>query len=247
MELYNNPKNIFVGGFIGSPKMNFIKSKILGKSSNKTEVDILDLGKINIPKTSENSNEGDFVQIGIRPEHLLVNKDGDANWESKVLVVEKGKRYHTEDFPKTNWNLKKYFWMPRLFLYGIQCITLLKNIFVLHGTGVGGGSLVYANTLLVPPDDSFNNNSNTLLYSNGMNENNLFINNSYIYNSNAINDVISYGYQNQFIHNSQIKNCISLSNSILLNNGGSFILNNNTFDNNTVNINSGIIYFKKSN
>ena len=89
MELYNNPKNLFVGGFIGSPKMNFIKSKILSKSSNKTEVDIPDLGKINIPKTSESSYEGDFVQIGIRPEHLLVNKDGNANWESKVLVVEK--------------------------------------------------------------------------------------------------------------------------------------------------------------
>ena len=89
MELYNNPKNLFVGGFIGSPKMNFIKSKILSKSSNKTEVDIPDLGKINIPKTSESSYEGDFVQIGIRPEHLLVNKDGDANWESRVLVVEK--------------------------------------------------------------------------------------------------------------------------------------------------------------
>ena len=70
MELYNNPKNLFVGGFIGSPKMNFIKSKILSKSSNKTEVDIPDLGKINIPKTSESSYEGDFVQIGIRPEHL---------------------------------------------------------------------------------------------------------------------------------------------------------------------------------
>ena len=67
MELYNNPKNLFVGGFIGSPKMNFIKSKILSKSSNKTEVDIPDLGKINIPKTSESSYEGDFVQIGIRP------------------------------------------------------------------------------------------------------------------------------------------------------------------------------------
>ena len=89
MDLYNSPNNIFVGGFIGSPKMNFIKSKILSKSSNKTEVDIPDLGKINIPKTSESSYEGDFVQIGIRPEHLLVNKDGDANWESKVLVVEK--------------------------------------------------------------------------------------------------------------------------------------------------------------
>jgi len=73
----------------------------------------------------------------------------------KVLVVEKGKRYNTEDFPKTNWNLKKYFWMPRIFLYGIQCITLLKNIFIFHGTGVGGGSLVYANTLLVPPDGAF--------------------------------------------------------------------------------------------
>ena len=67
----------------------------------------------------------------------------------KVLVIEKGKRYRTEDFPKTNWNLRKYIWMPRIFLYGIQCITLLKDVFIMHGTGVGGGSLVYANTLLI--------------------------------------------------------------------------------------------------
>ena len=73
----------------------------------------------------------------------------------QVLVIEKGKRYRSEDFPKTNWNLKKYFWMPRIFLYGIQCITLLKNIFIFHGCGVGGGSLVYANTLLVPSDEAF--------------------------------------------------------------------------------------------
>ena len=73
----------------------------------------------------------------------------------KVLVVEKGKRYTSKDFPKTNWNIKKYFWMPRIFLYGIQAITLLKNVFILHGTGVGGGSLVYANTLLVPTDKVF--------------------------------------------------------------------------------------------
>ena len=72
-----------------------------------------------------------------------------------VLVLEKGKRYKTKDFPKTNWNLKKFLWMPKLFLYGIQCITLLKNVFILHGAGVGGGSLVYANTLLVPPDEAF--------------------------------------------------------------------------------------------
>ena len=73
----------------------------------------------------------------------------------KVLVLEKGKRYHTKDFPKTNWNLRKFLWMPKFFLYGIQCITLFKNIFILHGTGVGGGSLVYANTLLIPPDKAF--------------------------------------------------------------------------------------------
>ena len=73
----------------------------------------------------------------------------------KVLVLEKGKHYKTKDFPKTNWNLKKFLWMPNLFLYGIQCITLLKNVFILHGAGVGGGSLVYANTLLVPPDKAF--------------------------------------------------------------------------------------------
>ena len=73
----------------------------------------------------------------------------------KVLVIEKGKRYRSENFPKTNWNFRKYFWMPRIFFYGIQCITLLKNVFIFHGCGVGGGSLVYANTLMVPPDDAF--------------------------------------------------------------------------------------------
>ena len=56
----------------------------------------------------------------------------------KVIVIEKGRRYHHTEFPKSNWNLRKYFWFPRLFMYGIQCITLLKDVFVLHGGGVGG-------------------------------------------------------------------------------------------------------------
>ncbi len=72
-----------------------------------------------------------------------------------VLVIEQGKRYQTEDFPKSNWNLRKYFWMPKFALYGIQAMTLLKDVFILHGTGVGGGSLVYANNLLMPPDRVF--------------------------------------------------------------------------------------------
>lgn len=75
----------------------------------------------------------------------------------KVAVLEKGKRYRTEDFPKTNWNLRKSTWMPKLGLFGIQALTLLKHALVLHGVGVGGGSLVYANQLLVPPDEAFKN------------------------------------------------------------------------------------------
>ena len=89
MEMYNNPKNLFVGGFIGSPKMNFISSKILSSSNNSTEVDLFGSSKISISKISTNINEGDNVKLGIRPEHLLVNQDGDASWESKVFVVEK--------------------------------------------------------------------------------------------------------------------------------------------------------------
>lgn len=75
----------------------------------------------------------------------------------KVLVIEKGKEYKTEDFPKTNWRLRKYLWMPKLRFFGIQKLTYFTNAFILSGVGVGGGSLVYANTLMVPPDEFFTN------------------------------------------------------------------------------------------
>jgi cholesterol oxidase len=72
-----------------------------------------------------------------------------------VLVLEKGKRYGPADFPKTNWNLRKYLWMPRFGLYGFQRLDLFRHAFILSGAGVGGGSLVYANTLMKPPDQFF--------------------------------------------------------------------------------------------
>ncbi len=68
----------------------------------------------------------------------------------RVGVVEAGKRFGAEDFPKTNWNLRKYVFMPKLGLRGIARATLLSDVFVLSGAGVGGGSLVYANTLYEP-------------------------------------------------------------------------------------------------
>ncbi len=73
----------------------------------------------------------------------------------RVVVLEAGKRWRTEDFPKTNWHVRKFLWLPALFCYGIQRLTLLRDVLVLSGAGVGGGSLVYANTLLVPRDEAF--------------------------------------------------------------------------------------------
>jgi cholesterol oxidase len=73
----------------------------------------------------------------------------------RVLVVEAGKRWRTEDFPRTNWSVRKFLWLPALFCYGIQRLTLLRDVLVLSGAGVGGGSLVYANTHLVPEDEAF--------------------------------------------------------------------------------------------
>ena len=89
MDLYNDPNNLFVGGFIGSPKMNFISTKITSTSGDKTEVDLMGSSTISIPKTSASASAGDSVELGIRPEHLTVNADGDGSWESKVFVVEK--------------------------------------------------------------------------------------------------------------------------------------------------------------
>jgi cholesterol oxidase len=72
-----------------------------------------------------------------------------------VAVLEAGKRWRTEDFPKTNWNSWKALWFPKLGMRGIQRISLLPDIMVLSGAGVGGGSLVYANTLYEPPEPFF--------------------------------------------------------------------------------------------
>ncbi len=77
----------------------------------------------------------------------------------KVLTLEQGKRFNPTDFPKTNWNLSKYLWVPSLRLFGFQKLSFYTTASILSGTGVGGGSLVYANTLYTPPDKFFSNSS----------------------------------------------------------------------------------------
>ncbi|MCB9113316.1 MAG: GMC family oxidoreductase, partial [Anaerolineales bacterium] len=72
-----------------------------------------------------------------------------------VLVLEKGKRFEDKDFAKSNWQFWKYVWIPALRAHGILQISILKGVMVLHGAGVGGGSLGYANVLEVPTDETF--------------------------------------------------------------------------------------------
>ena len=74
----------------------------------------------------------------------------------RVGVLEAGRRFADEEFAKTSWELRKFLWAPRLGCFGIQRIHLLRNVMILAGAGVGGGSLNYANTLYVPPDPFFN-------------------------------------------------------------------------------------------
>lgn len=72
-----------------------------------------------------------------------------------VAVLEAGRRWASADFPKTNWNLRRALWFPKLGMRGIQRIRLLPNVLVLSGAGVGGGSLVWANVCYQPPSDFF--------------------------------------------------------------------------------------------
>ncbi|MET0236494.1 MAG: GMC family oxidoreductase N-terminal domain-containing protein, partial [Kibdelosporangium sp.] len=70
----------------------------------------------------------------------------------RVGVVESGRRFADHEFAKTNWRLRDYLFAPALGCYGIQRMTVLRDVMVLTGAGVGGGSLVYANTLYEPPE-----------------------------------------------------------------------------------------------
>ncbi|WFE23432.1 GMC family oxidoreductase [Solwaraspora sp. WMMD937] len=101
-----------------------------------------------------------------------------------VLVLEAGRRFADHELPRTSWRVRRFLWMPALGCYGIQRMTLLRpagrrgaarvraggtgtgetptgessgraGVLVLSGAGVGGGSLVYANTLYEPPDDFY--------------------------------------------------------------------------------------------
>jgi cholesterol oxidase len=77
----------------------------------------------------------------------------------KVLVIEKGKWFKPQDFPKSNWQLRKWLWLPSLKMFGLFKMTIFRHVTIFSGVGVGGGSLVYANTLPVPKRPFFKSDS----------------------------------------------------------------------------------------
>ena len=77
----------------------------------------------------------------------------------KVLVIEKGKRWSPTQFPETNWKLRKWLWLPSFSFRGIFKMTIMRHVGILSGVGVGGGSLMYANTLPRPRETFYNSGS----------------------------------------------------------------------------------------
>lgn len=75
----------------------------------------------------------------------------------RVAVLEEGRRFRDEDFAESNLQLRRYLWAPMLRCFGVQALTLLRGVWLLHGKGVGGGSLVYANTLMQPSETVLRN------------------------------------------------------------------------------------------
>src|SRR5262249_13049422 len=73
----------------------------------------------------------------------------------RVLVLERGKRVDDAGFATSTWGARRYLWMPLLRCFGLLGITPFKDVWVLRGWGVGGGSLGYANVLMEPGDELF--------------------------------------------------------------------------------------------
>ena len=69
--------------------------------------------------------------------------------------MECGRRFEDSELPRSTWDLRRYFWNPRVGLRGIFRLTFFRDVSIVSGCGVGGGSLGYANTLYVPPKRFF--------------------------------------------------------------------------------------------
>ncbi|MGL5429725.1 MAG: ABC transporter ATP-binding protein [Vibrio sp.] len=88
LDLYNNPDNLFVAGFIGSPKMNFISGVVARQSTTELMINLGRSASVVLPTRCRKMNEGDSVTIGIRPEHLRIGQGEGINLTVTPQVVE---------------------------------------------------------------------------------------------------------------------------------------------------------------
>ena len=107
---------------------------------------------------SDSSHDFDFIVIGSGfggsvTAHRLTEKG------YRVAVMEMGRRWTPENMPSTNWLIWRWFWRPRLALRGFFNMEFFKHVTILHGCAVGGGSITYANTMLVPRNSVWDSGS----------------------------------------------------------------------------------------
>jgi ABC-type sugar transport system ATPase subunit len=88
LDLYNEPANRFVAGFIGSPKMNFFEGALQDVQDGHATVRIPDLVAVRLPIANSNARTGDQVVLGVRPEHLVVGGGGDVDVTVQVALTE---------------------------------------------------------------------------------------------------------------------------------------------------------------
>ncbi len=88
LELYHHPQNLFVAGFIGSPRMNFLPGEIAGGSDNAVTVRLADGSTVLAPVGRNGAHAGEKVTLGLRPEHLLEGGGGDSELKGQVMAVE---------------------------------------------------------------------------------------------------------------------------------------------------------------
>jgi multiple sugar transport system ATP-binding protein len=88
LELYHHPQNLFVAGFIGSPKMNFLEGTLAAASADTVTVALGDGTEVVAPVTANDASAGEAVTLGVRPEHLTPGGGGDAQLNGRVITVE---------------------------------------------------------------------------------------------------------------------------------------------------------------
>jgi multiple sugar transport system ATP-binding protein len=89
LELYHHPRNLFVAGFIGSPKMNFLETVAADIDRDTATVKVPGGGTLAVPARTAGMAPGAKVTLGVRPEHLVAEDQGDAVMEGRVFVVER--------------------------------------------------------------------------------------------------------------------------------------------------------------